>query len=874
MEKKGFKMKVPFFKKDTAPESIEDTPLRRSGKKSAAAPDDFSRFLLEKKGSLQESQGEAVGSREKNNSKKPFFGNNIFEWMSRISLGILFFMLPLYFTGFSMQGVIFEKQLLFFFLILLALIGWIVKGVMTGSLTVKRTPLDLALVGFVVTYIVSTIASVDRWHSFWGFFGDPSRGLVAVLGVSLAYFMIVNISSRAWLKRYGIVFAVSCFIFSVWTLLGVLNFSWVQGILAKGIPRNLLGETSQSVGLFLAFSLPVLLSILLLVIKQEGQRKLWKVFAVAFFGLAVAVNLVVMCIIFDAVPTIALIVGLVVFLAFILGGIVEVPQGVTWIPALIFALVLAFAFTDGFNLSQAGSTGSVPEYSAYWKVTQSAGLNNFFLGSGPATYGYVFTQYHPKDLNDSMFSGRISYQSRGVLFEIFSSLGAFGAVFFCLLVLTFIGACIYMLSKEWKGKIFSLGLFSASMVFIVASMMMRIEGAVLLIGALILSLTMASMMLEPSNIQKEKTFSLKASPKYALSLAFLFIVASAIMVYAFVFVGKMYAADLYAGSALREKEITEEGSVNKLSKAILLSDRREGRYMTRLGQEYVYLANQEVLKGDKDMNMDVLKNKLDRAIQWAELGHQSMDKDILGTEALAQVYESSSRYVSNAQELSLKYYQQAHELNPNSPVYFLKLGEAKLAAAATEKDDAQKKSYVEEAKEYFQQAVDKQKSYSFAHYDLGLAYEALGDLDNAIANVQDAFFMENRANIVYAYNLARIMSQRGSGTDYKNAENLFKDIIAANDNEVNAHFNLGLLYEKTNRRNEASGEYKKIIELLGTGYDDVRARLQKMTDNIRKGIENTPENLNVASPATAENAMDGSGVNQTSDQLSPTQTGQ
>jgi len=48
------------------------------------------------------------------------------------SLILIFFGIPIFFTGFSLQGIVFEKQLYFYFLILLALVAWVSKGVIVG----------------------------------------------------------------------------------------------------------------------------------------------------------------------------------------------------------------------------------------------------------------------------------------------------------------------------------------------------------------------------------------------------------------------------------------------------------------------------------------------------------------------------------------------------------------------------------------------------------------------------------------------------------------------------------------------------------------------------------------------------------------------
>jgi tetratricopeptide (TPR) repeat protein len=790
---------------------------------------------------------------KKINEKKPiiFSASNILDWVISFSLGALFFGLPLYFTGYAMQGIVFEKQIFFYLFILLALVAWVAKGVTTGELEIKKTPLDIPIIAFVLSYAFATILSVDKWHSFWGFFGDPSRGLLNLLMLVVAYYLIVNTFSYNRLRGYLSFFLISGFIVSAWTLLVELNFSWMSNISGKIVPANVLGTSPISMGIFLAMIVPLLMSVIFVLHFWETKKTFSRILLLMFAYLNLFLNVGLICVLFSAVPVVALLIGLGIFFIFILGNVIKIPKIATWLPAVIFSLALVFTFTGGFSIYGVNSANQNVPYSVYWDSMTAGIKQNFFFGNGPATYGYVYAQNHPQSLNDSSLFGTILYQARGVVFELLATIGTVGTIFFFLLLLTFFGVCIFLLSKKGQWKVLSLGLFSSALIYLISLLTIQVEGGVLIIGGLISMLAFATIILEPANEQKSISLSLKASPKYALALAFIFIIVSAMVVYAFVFVGRMYAADLYAGNAARQKEISENGSSQMLAKAILFSDQREGRYMTRLGQEYAYMANKEILKGEKDRNLDLLKGYLNNAVQWSELGWKKMDKDVVATEALAQVYESAGLYVTNATEASAKYYQIASDLDPNNPAYLVKLGQAKISAATSQKDDA-KKGYLEEAKKYFQKAIEKKNNYSPAIFNQGLVNEALGDLDGAINDVQNAFLIENKSSIVYAYNLARLMQQRNKGSDLKNAESLFKDIITLDDKEINSHFSLGLIYEKTNRKSEASSEYKKIIEILGESSPEVRTKLQKMIDNIKNGIENTPESLGITNGQQAQ----------------------
>jgi cytochrome c-type biogenesis protein CcmH/NrfG len=126
-------------------------------------------------------------------------------------------------------------------------------------------------------------------------------------------------------------------------------------------------------------------------------------------------------------------------------------------------------------------------------------------------------------------------------------------------------------------------------------------------------------------------------------------------------------------------------------------------------------------------------------------------------------------------------------------------------------------------------------------------------------------------NVDYVFNLARLYQARAEGEDLKNAELLFKQILGVNDKEINTHFNLGLLYEKTGRKPEAIDAYKKVLDILGDNENTKRTReqLSKMISNIENGIENTPENLGLKPTAEVKNESSAPTVESSENQVTP-----
>ena len=136
---------------------------------------------------IRESELSAPRREEGVSTKRTSKSAQAFDVLISIALFALFFGIPIFFTGITFQGIVFEKQIYFYFWLLVGIVSWASKGVITGEMHIRRTPIDIFVLLFLAAYALSAFLSVDRWHSFWGFFGDPSRGLISVAASRLAW---------------------------------------------------------------------------------------------------------------------------------------------------------------------------------------------------------------------------------------------------------------------------------------------------------------------------------------------------------------------------------------------------------------------------------------------------------------------------------------------------------------------------------------------------------------------------------------------------------------------------------------------------------------------------------------------------------------
>jgi cytochrome c-type biogenesis protein CcmH/NrfG len=773
----------------------------------------------------------------------------ILDVVISVSLVALFFGLPLFFTGRTYQGIAFEKQIYFYFWILLALVSWVTKGVIAGELKIKRTPLDIPILVFFLVYLISTIFSIDRWHSFWGFFGDPSRGFVCIIALIFTYYLLLSHLAEKPQKKIGLILGglvLGNFIISLWTILAIFGIHFLPGKLAQFSPLSLIGSIS-GLGTYLGIMLPLLVVAVFKLSSNENISQRSRIIYNVVALITLVSDLFLLLAIYSFVSWIAVLVGVSFLIIYIISRIVRPAENWTWLPMAVFVAILVILMVNQVQIAKINLPVEVsPSYQLSWQIAKEAAKDKFIIGSGPATYGYDFSLHRPQDFNLNTFYNLRFYQGTGILSEALPTIGALGVIVLVFLVLAFLSVGIYLLSRDKeKNKIYSLGFFTATLIFIVSAFTTRIEGSVLVLGTLISILTIAVLNWESQSEEKNLNLSLKASPKFALALAFVFMVVSAGVVFLFVYLGKAYVADARAGSAVREQQITEDGSIKKLGEAITLNS-REGRYYTRAAQEYMVLANNETLKGEKDRNLEAIQKYLNGSIAFAKKGADLMKGDVLSVEVLAQVYENAGLYVPDSLRLAEDTYKQAQSLEPHNPDYYLKLGQIKIAQASSKESKDEKKQLITEAKDLFQSSINEKNNYAPGYYQLSLTQEALEDLDQAIDNMSKAFAFDN-SNINYAFNLGRLYQARGGKDDNTKAESLFKQILGVNDKEVNTHFSLGILYEKTGRKSDAVSEYQKVLELLPAESQNAKDQIQKMIDNIQNGISNltnTSQNVN------------------------------
>ncbi len=768
-------------------------------------------------------------------------------------LMLLFFGVPVFFTGLTFQGIAFEKQIFFYFCLLVGLVAWVSKGVMTGEMRIRRTPLDIPIVLFWLFSIVATVFSVDRWHSFWGFFGDPSRGFISLTALVLAYFFIMShFTERRRNLMLGSFLAAGVFVV-VWSFLVVMKLRFLPSSWEAMAPLSLIGSMS-TLTLFLALLVPLFVTALFL-IHRDGSvvARTTRLVLTGILGLALLLDLFLLLALYPFVTWAVVLAGLGFFLIYILAQIVRPAETLTWMPMVIFVVVLAFLMIGNNQLVRATLPVEVtPNMKLSWQIVKESLGANFLTGSGLATYGYDFSLFRPQEFNGNALYTLRFYQGTGLIAEAISTIGVIGTILMLVVWFSFLSIGLYLLTMDKaKNKVASLGLWSVAVMLFVAGFVSPINATILIVGVLLSALALATLLQESGSEERHWELSFRATPKFALALAFVFMVVSAGVAFIFVFMGKVFMADVSAGMAAR-MPASVENSIPKYTKAIQLYP-QEGRYYTRIAQEYMAIANVEGGKNADDRDVNQIAFAVREAVAAGLRAKELMPNDVLATEALGLVYENASIFATDALPKAEEMYMRALELEPQNPLFAIKLGQIKRLSADGKQDGAEKTALLSEAKTYFEQAVAKKADLAIAHYNLAVIASRMKDYDSAIRSTTRAIQLAP-SNLSFRYNLGLLYQERNGEGDRAQAEGLYKQVLEANDRLIDVRLSLGLLYERENKRDAAMAEYEKILALIpddertGANVKQTRTQITQVIENLRSGKGNIPAANSLSEP--------------------------
>ncbi len=140
------------------------------------------------------------------------------NFLIRWSFYGIFFLVPIIFTSNTSELFEFNKMWLTFGLALIITASWIGKMILDRQIRIQRTPLDIFILLFLISQLLSTIFSIDQHTSFWGYYSRFNGGFLSLLTYAFLYYAFVtNVEKRDYLKHMFVSIASGVFV-ALWGL--------------------------------------------------------------------------------------------------------------------------------------------------------------------------------------------------------------------------------------------------------------------------------------------------------------------------------------------------------------------------------------------------------------------------------------------------------------------------------------------------------------------------------------------------------------------------------------------------------------------------------------------------------------------------------
>lgn len=105
---------------------------------------------------------------------------------------LLFLLTPLLMMPFTSELFEFNKMILIYLITVFILIFWLFKMIIAKKIIIKKTVFDIPIFLFILSQLLSTLFSIDRHTSIYGYYGRFNGGLISIFSYVLLYYGFVS----------------------------------------------------------------------------------------------------------------------------------------------------------------------------------------------------------------------------------------------------------------------------------------------------------------------------------------------------------------------------------------------------------------------------------------------------------------------------------------------------------------------------------------------------------------------------------------------------------------------------------------------------------------------------------------------------------
>lgn len=769
---------------------------------------------------------------------------SFFAQLSKNSIYLAIFLIPLFFLPFTQNVLGYPKQTLLLFLVFLGLIGWLAEHLIQRKIILRENQfLYLIIFLILLFFFFSTIFSLWPTASFWGWPLSNTDNFLTFFSLLLLVFLFVN----TFQTEGEVLFALFLLLISG-TVAGLFLLFQLYGLFispfdfAKISSFNTLGSVSQA-AIFLAVLLPLSL-VLAFRIKKP------------IFWLVLLILLALVILIDFNQAWISLLPGILTLTIFGL----TTPQGKIksgFLVTLMVILVLSLFFLF-FPLRFAGfpvlplevSPGIVSEMEIL-KGVYTEGIKNTLLGSGPGTFVFDYSKYRSPLLNQTFFWGTRFSSGNSEFLDWFITKGLFGGIS----LLFFLGLIIYFgvkgLTKLEDPLGMRLGFLASAISMVGAGFLSPFSFSlgflfwVIIGGLLFYSAPFPKGRCQEPELQainlhhKEerrrvynfKEIVIELNSQFRRTVFSIVILAVIILGLVLIFFqSQKYLAEVNYSQGIKFSQKNNiDQAINSIQKATLFNPSID-TYWRDLAQLYLGRAN--LVAQAKDVAAEDKRRLVQENIT---NGVQSLNQAItlapfnVANWNVKGFFYRSLIGVSRAAEVALESYRRATELEPASPFPYGEMGRVYILMA---QDFNQKQMEKEKAEalslaiQNLEKSIELKSDYAPAHYLIAVAYDQQGKEEEAISRLEEIKNLFPQ-DIGIPFQLGMLYWRKEK---LDQAQGEFERLIKLSPGYSNARYMLGLVYDKKGEKEKAKEQFEEVAKLNPTNQE-----VAKILENLKGG---------------------------------------
>jgi tetratricopeptide (TPR) repeat protein len=720
---------------------------------------------------------------------------------ARWAMLLLGVMLPIWTLPITVAPVVMNKIFVFYILVIVVLLFYLFHVIIRGTIRMISHWSLLVSGGLLLAWVVSALFSEQVLFSFWGT-GIGTTTVTSFIAFLIALWMLpLLFDSYDSLKQLFLAIGAGFTLFLLFELFVVTGlFSLFGFSVVKTF--NTVGSWN-SVALMAGF-----FALTSSIFFQKVNGKLFWVLSVLF-----ALSLLLMFVVNFPLAWALLGVFALVTVSYLIWR--RKASGASLLVSIMILAISVFAFAlqgflGVFNASLEPPIEIGVSHGATFDVVKETLKENLIFGSGPGTFGYDWDLYKPIEVNQTPFWSIRFNTGSSYIFSLIGEVGLLGGALFFL----FIASVWYMgfrmlplAAADPDMEVYSQAAFFGTSFLLVSWFLHPVNFTIVALGFFVTGVMFVICRnLGMFSVMRWPLFTEGARGFVSAVVIVLLIIGGFVSMY---FIGSRYAGQILFAQGISSFNV--DGNIDvaqqKINSSITL-DNRNDAYFRALSQIFVVRARlllQDQSQPTQQLLGAQFTDVLDGALNSAQQAISIAPLDFVNHRTLGKIYEFLVPLgVQGSVEAALTQYDNAVERAPKDPS--IQRDRALIYLAQASLGD---QSALELAEEALQNSVTLKNDYADGHFLLAQVRSARGNDQDAIANAEAAALLTpNNIGTLFQLGLLYYRNDR-----FAEAETVFTRAVAINNDYSNALYFLGLVHDKTGRKDQAIVEFERILQL-------------------------------------------------------------